>query len=189
MPGKQPADISAAGCSSPPALQCPGQLDGDENQHLPPPWGGEEKGLVSELKELICFLIIHGEESSRTLGCCWDGKQAPAVSEIFKTFLLWPALLEAFLDWVCASHVVLLSPACHLPCCVPADVTEHCWLLMVGRVTTCFCVFLWFGRAAEISIFPCFMDLPPLLPNGNNIAESACPREGTIWWHSRVAES
>lgn len=160
MPGKQPADISAVGYSSHPALQWLEQLDEDENQHLPPAWGGEEKGLVPEFKELICFLIIRREESTRTPGCCWDGKQAPAVSEIFKTFLLWPALLEAFLDWVCASHVVLLSQTCHLPCCVPADVTQHCWFLMGGRVTTCFCVFLWFGRAAQISISPCFMDPP-----------------------------
>lgn len=72
--------------------------------------------MVPEFKELICFLIIHREESSRTPECCWDRKQTPAVSGIFKAFLLWPALLEAFLDWLCASLVVLLSPACHLLC-------------------------------------------------------------------------
>lgn len=77
-----------------------------------------------------------------------------------------------------------LSPAV----CVPADVTEHCWLPMVGEsrhVSVCSC-----GLAElQKSAFPRFMDPPPLLPSGNNIAESACPREGAIWWHSGVAES
>lgn len=152
-------------------------------------WG--EKGLVPELKELIWVLIIPQEESSTTPGWCWDGKQGPAqessnlqifVSEIFRTFLLWP------LSWV-GSVPPSLCSCPQLVTCL-AEVTEHCWLLMVEmrEITTCFCVFLSFGRAAEISISPWFMDLP-FCQMGITLQKVPVPREGTIWWHSGLAES